>query len=214
MPPIHQLPGDGMKLYTSVGPNPRIVRMFMAEKGIELEKVKVDLLGAENRREPYLSINPSGQCPALELDDGSHLAEITAICEYLEEKKPDPSLIGRTPEERAETRMWVRRMDLNIFEPLASGFRFAEGLKMFQSRIHVIPQAAADMKQIAQEKLAWLDKQIAGRSYVCGNRMTLADIMLFVWLDFGAGVGQPINTELKTVGTIYFTMKARPSSAA
>src|SRR5579883_3508510 len=89
-----------MKLYTSVGPNPKVVRMFMAEKGIELPKVEVDIRGGENRREPYLSKNPSGQSPALELDNGTVLAEITAICEYLDELYPKNSLIGTTPEER------------------------------------------------------------------------------------------------------------------
>jgi glutathione S-transferase len=203
-----------MKLYTSAGPNPRIVRIFMAEKGIQMEMAKVDIRAGENRREPYLSINPHGTCPALELDNGSYLSEITAICEYLEEQQPNPPLIGSTPEERAETRMWMRRMDFGIFEPMALGFRSAEGLKMFESRVHVVPHAAADLKQIAQEKLAWLDKQISGRTYVCGNRMTLADIMLFGWLDFGVGVGQPLNPDLKTVGAIYAHMKARPSAGA
>src|SRR5690349_23194120 len=105
-----------------------MVRMFMAEKGFAVPKVEVDLRGGENRREPYLSKNPSGQLPALELDDGTVLAEITAICEYLDEKYPGGSLIGTTPEERAETRMWVRRVDLNILEPMANGFRYGEGL--------------------------------------------------------------------------------------
>src|SRR5437879_3717211 len=128
--------GGSMKFYNSVGPNPRMVRMFMAEKGFEVPKVDVDLRGGENRREPYLEVNPSGQTPALELDDGTVLAEITAICEYLDEKKKDtPSLIGDSPEERAKTRMWTRRIDLNVAEPALNGFRFAEGLKMFQSRV-------------------------------------------------------------------------------
>ncbi len=122
-----------MKLYNSGGPNPRMVRMFMAEKGFDVPKVDVDLRGGENRREPYLKVNPSGQTPALELEDGTVLAEITAICEYVDEKKKDtPSLIGDTPEERARTRMWTRRIDLNIAEPAANGFRFAEGFKMFE----------------------------------------------------------------------------------
>src|SRR5687767_4493872 len=122
-----------MKLYNSVGPNPRMVRMFMAEKGIELPKVEIDLRGGENRREPYTKLNPSGQCPALELDDGTIISEITAICEYLDELPSDrPSLIGKTAEERAVTRMWTRRIDLNIFEPALNGFRFSEGLKLFQ----------------------------------------------------------------------------------
>jgi glutathione S-transferase len=203
-----------MKLYSSIGPNPKTVRMFMAEKGIELPKVEVDLMGGENRREPYLSKNPSGQLPCLELDDGSFLAEITAICEYLDEKFPGPSLLGKTPEERAETRMWVRRIDLNILEPLTSGFRYSDGLKLFEKRTHCIPQAAADLKQIAQEKLVWLDRLMAGKTYVCGERLTLADILLFVFLEFGTRVGQPINPELKTISTWYERMKARPTAKA
>lgn len=203
-----------MKLYNSIGPNPKTVRMFMAEKGIELPKVEVDLMGGENRREPYLGKNPSGQLPCLELDDGRHLAEITAICEYLDEKFPGGSLIGRTPEERAETRMWVRRIDLNIVEPLAAGFRYSDGLKLFQSRIHVIPQAASDLKQIAQEKLHWLDGLMAGKSFVCGERLSLADILLFAFLEFGARVGQPLDPALKNVGGWYERMKARPSAKA
>lgn len=203
-----------MKLYNSIGPNPKVVRMFMAEKGIALEKVEIDLRGGENRREPYLSKNPSGQCPALERDDGTILAEITAICEYLDEIKPANSLIGRTAEERAETRMWVRRIDLNILEPMANGFRYAEGLKLFQTRIHCIPQAAADLKQIAQEKLAWLDGLMNGKPYICGDRLTLADIMLFCFLDFFAGVGQPIDPALKNIVAWYARLKARPSAAA
>src|SRR5690348_12740856 len=162
-----------MKFYNSVGPNPRVVRMFMAEKGIDIPRVEVDLRGGENRREPYTTkVNPAGQCPALELDDGTVLAEITAICEYLEEKQPNPPLIGATPEERAETRMWTRRIDLGILEPMANGFRFSEGLKMFQDRIHCIPQASDDLKLTAQKKLAWLDQQMAGKTYVCGERLT------------------------------------------
>ena len=203
-----------MKLYTSVGPNPKVVRMFMAEKGIELPKVEIDIRGGENRREPYLSKNPNGQSPALELDDGKVLAEITAICEYLDELYPKNSLIGATPEERAETRMWARRIDLGILEPMANGFRFAEGLKMFQNRIHCIPQAANDLKQTAQEKLKWLDGLMGGKQFVCGNRLTLADILLFAFVDFFAGVGQPLNPELKNIAAWHARMKARPSAAA
>ena len=90
-----------MKLYDSIGPNPQIVRMFMAEKGIEVPKQTVDLLRGENREGPHLKRNPMGQMPTLELDDGSYLCEVVPICEYLEEKHPNPPLIGATAEERA-----------------------------------------------------------------------------------------------------------------
>lgn len=204
-----------MLLYDSVGPNPRVVRMFAAQRGIQLPSTRVDLRGGENRQAPYMAKNPAGQLPCLELDDGQVIAEITAICEYLDEKgASDGTLIGATPEERAQTRMWVRRIDLNILEPMANGFRFSEGIKLFQSRIRVMPQAADDLKALAQEKLSWLDGLIAGNQFVCGDRMSLADILLFVFLDFGQTVGQSINPENKNVLAIYERMKALPSAAA
>jgi glutathione S-transferase len=203
-----------MKLYNSIGPNPRVVRMFMAERGIELPRQEVDLRGGENRREPYLAKNPFGQMPALELDDGTVITEIIPICEYLDEITQGPSLIGATAKERAETRMWMRRIDLNIIEPLGCGFRFAEGLKLFQNRIHVIPQAADDLKQIAQEWIGRLDGMMAGKDWICGARFTLADIFLFCFLEFGDGVGQKLNRDNRTIAAWFDRVKARPSTAA
>ncbi len=203
-----------MKLYTGMGPNPRTVRIFMAEKGIELPLEQVDLVGGENRRPPYVDKNAAGQLPCLELDDGSHLAEITAICEYLEELHPDPPLIGATPEERAKTRMWTRRIDLNIIEPMANGFRYAEGLSLFVDRIHVIPQAADDLKEIAREKLAWLDGLIEEREFIAGDRFSLADIILYAFLEFGASVGQNLDSKLENLPGWYTRVAARPSVEA
>lgn len=202
-----------MKFYNSVGPNPRVVTLFMAEKGIELPEVTVDLRGGENRRPPYSSdVNPAGQTPALELDDGSVLTEITAICEYLEERFPEPALIGTTAEERANTRMWTRRVDLKICEPLTNGFRFAEGLPLFEARMRCLPEAAAGLKAVAQDSIRWLDPLIAGRDFIAGDALTLADLMLFAFLDFGAGVGQPIDPAATNVTAWYDRMKARPSA--
>ena len=203
-----------MKFYDSIGPNPRTVRMFAHEKGITLPTEKVDLMKGENRKEPYLKLNAFGQTPALELDNGSFLSEITAICEYLDEITPNDTLIGKTPEARAETRMWTRRVDLNIVEPLTNGFRFAEGLGLFKDRIPTIPEAAPGLKRVAQHNLAWLDKQMEGKQFIAGSRLTLADILLFCFLDFAAGVGQPIPAELKNVTAWHGRMKARPSAAA
>ena len=205
-----------MKLYNPIGPNPRMVRMFMAEKGFDVPKVEVDLRGGENRREPYASkVNPAGQCPALELDDGTVLAEITAICEYVDEKKKDtPSLIGDTPEERAKTRMWTRRIDLNIVEPAANGFRFSQGLKLFENRIRCIPEAADGLKATAQDKLKWLDGLMGSKPFVAGDKLTMADILLFAFVDFMGQVGQPLSADCKNLTAWYGRMKARPSAAA
>ncbi len=204
-----------MLLYNSIGPNPRVVRMFAAEKGIDLPRQEVDLMGGENRREPYVSgVNPFGTLPALRLDDGTMLCEITAICEYLEEMQPTPALIGTTAQERAQTRMWVRRIDLNYIENVTNGFRYSQGQRLFAGRIRLIPQAADDLKLKAAEALALLDTQIAGRPYVCGERMTLADIMLFVFLDFAAQVKQPFAPGLASIAAHFERMKSRPSAAA
>jgi glutathione S-transferase len=203
-----------MKLYTGLGPNPRVVRMFMAEKGIEIPLVVIDIMKAENRGPAHLARNPAGGLPTLELDDGTMLAEITAICEYLEEKHPAPPLIGTTAEERAATRMWTRRVDLNICEPMTGAFRYAEGLPLFKDRMRCIPQAADDLKLIVREKLAWLDGLIAGRDFIAGPRLTLADILLFAFLDFGAQVGQPLDASNKNLTAWFARMKARPSAAA
>jgi glutathione S-transferase len=204
-----------MKLYNSIGPNPRMVRMFMAEKGFDVPKVDVDLMGGENRREAYTKVNPAGQCPALELDDGTVLAEITAICEYVDEKKKDtPSLIGDTPEERATTRMWTRRIDLNIAEPALNGFRFSQGLKLFENRIRCIPEAADGLKATAQDRLKWLDGLMGDKPFVAGDKLSMADIMLFAMVDFMGQVGQALPADCKNLAAWYGRMKARPSAAA
>ncbi len=203
-----------MKFYNSIGPNPRAVRMFMAEKGLDIAKVEVDLMKGENRQAAYTAKNTAGQMPCLELDDGTVVAEITAICEYLEDTHPRPSLIGTTPKEKAETRMWTRRIDLNICEPMANGFRYAEGLPLFKNRIPTAPEAADGLKRVAQDRLLWLDKQLTGRHWVCGDRFTYADIHLFAFMDFGKQVGQMINPEAATIAAIYERAKARPSAKA
>ena len=203
-----------MKLYNSIGPNPHVVRMFVAELGLNLETIEIDLMAGENRQEAHLKRNPSGQMPALELDNGQCLAEITVICEYLDEINGYSDLIGKTPEDRAETKMWVRRIDLQIIEPLTNGFRYSEGYELFKERLHLIPQAADDLKAIAQERLEWLDAQLEGKQYICGDRLTLADIMLYCFLNFGATVGQVINEENKNIAALYSRLDALDSASA
>jgi glutathione S-transferase len=123
-------------------------------------------------------------------------------------------MIGRTAEERAECRMWTRRVDLNICEPLANGFRYAEGLKMFQNRITCVPEAAPGLKKIAADRLQWLDGQIANKQFLCGSRFTLADMMLYCWLDFGAKVGQPLDPANRNIVAWQARVAERPSAKA
>ena len=203
-----------MKLYNSIGPNPHVVRMFIAELGLDIETIEMDLMAGENRQEEHLKRNPSGQSPTLELEDGSFLSEITAICEYLDEKQGNTDLMGKTPGERALTRMWTRRVDLQIIEPLTTGFRYSEGLELFKTRMQTIPEAADGLKSIAQEKLAWLDAEMEGRDYICGDRFSLADVMLFCFITFGATVGQSVSEENTNLTSWYDRVKERSSTAA
>jgi glutathione S-transferase len=203
-----------MKLYNSIGPNPHVVRMFMAEKGLTIETQDVDLMAGDNRKEAHLARNPHGQMPTLELDDGSYVSEILAICEYLEDTNPTPPLIGANPKEKAQTRMWTRRVDLNVCEPLANGFRFSQGLRLFKDRVVTVPEAADGLKKIAQDRLAWIDGQLADKQFLCGDRFTLADILLFCFLAFGGAVGQPLNPENKNIAAWFARVGERPSAKA
>jgi glutathione S-transferase len=203
-----------MLLYQSIGPNPRLVRMFLIEKGIELPAVDVDIIAGENRQPPFLAINPSGSTPVLMLDSGEALAETTAICEYLEERHPQPPLIGSTPDARARTRMWTRRIDLAVVQPMTNGFRAAEGLAMFRDRVHCLPQAADDLKATAREGLAWLEPQLGDRPFIAGDAPTLADLVLYSFVEFGALVGQGLDGAHARLNAWHRRMAVRDSAKA
>jgi glutathione S-transferase len=204
-----------MKLYDSIGPNPRVVRMALAEKGMSIDTATVDLMGAENRQAGYLAKVPTGGLPALELDDGTVIAEITVIAEYLEDLEPNPAIIGTTAAERAETRMWTRRIDLAIVEPMTTSFRAAEGRALFAPRMTLVSaEAATELKAIAQEKLLWLDRLMQGRTWVCGDRHTLADLLLLAFVDFGISVGQPLPAAATWLPEWHKRAAARPSATA
>ena len=204
-----------MKLYNSVGPNPHVVRMYAAECGVALELEEVDLMGGANRQEDYLKLNPSGQLPCLETEAGNLIAEVTAICEYIDEKADGVTLIGTTDEARANTRMWTRRIDLGICEPLANGFRYSEGLPIFKDRMTTIPAAAEGLKQIAREKMSWLNDQMDdGRPFIGGTVVSLADVVLYCFLNFGKAIGQPYDVELRNLNAWFESMNARETATA
>ena len=203
-----------MKLINSIGPNPHTVRMFMAERGIEIPLEDLDIQKGLNRQEAYLKTNPAGQTPCLVLDDGSVVTEITAICEYLDEKFPGDRLMGDTPEARAQNRRWTRWVDLNIVEPMATGFRSSEGLPMFQDRMRCLPEASDGLKACAQDKIKFLDARLADQPYVAGNEFGLADILLFCFQAFGNVVGQPVNPEFKNYAAWFAKIGERPSAKA
>ncbi len=202
-----------MKLYTSIGPNPRVVTMFIAEKGIEIETMSIDIMKGDNRQPGFLASNPAGSTPLLERENGRPLAESIAICEYLEELHPEPPLIGTTPDERADTRMWVRRVDLMFVQPSVTGFRGAEGLALFKDRMRCVPEGAVGAKAVAADGLSFIDGQIGSGPWLCGERFTLADILLFAFVEFGAVVGQPFDPALANIVAWRARVADRPSAA-
>jgi len=183
-----------VRLFDSFGLAPRMVRFFLLEKAVDIPRYEIDLLLGENRDEEFLKLNPSGQTPALELDDGTILAEAPAICEYIEEACPEPTLIGATPLQRAVNRMWWRRVELNICQPMIMGFYFGEGLELFRTRMRCIPEAADGMKDRARDGMRWLDG-LLGDQWIAGPRFSIADICLYGYLDELADKGQPIPSE-------------------
>jgi glutathione S-transferase len=203
-----------VKLYNSIGPNPHVVRMAMAEKGISLPIETVDIMAGANRSGDYIKKVPAGGTPALELDDGRVISEITVIAEYLEERHPTPAIIGTTPEERAETRRWVRIIDLGYCEPMANGFRATQGRPMFAPRFPIMSESGGEeLKAIATKKLVWLDGLMKG-DFICGSRFTLADILLFCFVEFGAAVGQPLPDGVNWLPAWRERVAARPSAKA
>lgn len=188
-----------------------MVRFFLLEKSIDIPRYEIDLLLGENRDEDFLKLNPSGQTPALELEDGTILAEAPAICEYVEEVCPVPALIGATPSQRAINRMWWRRVELNICQPMILGFYFGEGLELFRTRTRCIPQAADGMKERARDGMRWLDNLLSGE-WIAGSNFTIADVCLYGYLDELADKGQPMPNDCKNLKRWFDAVSMRPAA--
>jgi len=172
-----------MKFYDAQAPNPMVVRLFVLERGgLQLDVETVDIMNLENRRLAYrTNVNVRGEVPALEIDGGFILTEITAICEYLDEiAEGGSSLFGNTPLERAETRMWLRRMDLEIAQPVISWFRNDPAtIDFYKGNRIPVPEARVAQKVAINQFLNLLDDQLEGKEYLCGNRFSAADIHFY-----------------------------------
>ena len=202
-----------MKLYDSaMAPNPRRVRVFLAEKGIEVPTVQVDIGTAENRKSPYIDKNPMGGVPMLELDDGTCLAETVAICRYFEETQPEPPLMGTDAQDRAVVEMWQRRMELEVAVPIMQSFRNTHDF--FKGRIPQVPEYGQVCKEAALKRLEWLDSVLAEREFVAGDRYTIADITALVGIDFGRVTDIRIAPEQKHLARWHEAVSARPSAKA
>jgi glutathione S-transferase len=202
-----------MKLYDSrMAPNPRRVRIFLAEKGIEVPVVQVDIGKAENRGEAFRARNPMAGVPVLELDDGTWLAESVAICRYFEGVKPEPPLMGVDARDAALVEMWNRRMEMEIFSNIANTFRHAH--EFFKGRIPQVPAFGEVCREAAEKRLDWLDAELAGREFIAGDRYTIADITAQCGIDFGAVSGIRVGDARKNLARWHAAVAGRPSAKA
>jgi len=202
-----------MKLLDSkLAPNPRRVRIFLAEKGIEVPKVEIDIASQDNRTAEFRAKNPMVGVPVLELDDGRYLSESVAICRYFEGHHPDPPLMGVDATDAAFVEMWNRRMELEIMAFITAPFR--HGHEFFKGRIRQVPEWGEACREEVPERLAWLDSELADREFVAGDRYTIADITALCAIDFGRVSRIKIGPDQKNLQRWHEAVSARPSASA
>jgi len=202
-----------MKIYDTQGaPNPRRVRVFLAEKGIQVPYEQVDIGKAANRQPDFLKINPLAGVPVLELDDGTHIAESVAICRYFEELQPEPPLFGVGAKGRALVEMWNRRIELAVMIPIADAFR--QRHDFFKGRIRQVPEYAEAQRLTAGERLAWLDGELANRRFIAGDEYSIADITALIAVDFGRVSKIAIQPDQKNLARWHAEVSSRPSAKA
>lgn len=203
-----------MKLYDlSASPNARRVRIFIAEKGLEIPMQPVNMMAGENQTEEYLSKNSLGRMPLLELDDGTCIAESMAICRYLEELHPSPALMGEGALQRATIEMWQRRMEFEILNPIISIFRHTAD--MWKGRFVQIPEVAEQDSKNVAARMEWLDKELAGKQFLAGDSYSVADITAQCALVMGkAALGIRIPEELENLTAWWGRVSTRPTARA
>ncbi len=202
-----------MKLYdTQPAPNCRRVRVFLAEKDLEVPLEPVDLVAMENRKPPYSEKNPLSQVPMLELDDGTLITESVAICRYFEELHPDPPLMGVGATDAALVEMWNRRMEHEVLIPVMSIFR--HGHEFFAERIEQVPEFSEASRRLAQKRLEWLEGELGEREFVAGTNFTIADITLMTGIDFGKVSKFRLGEEMTNLRRWYDAVSSRPSASA
>ncbi|TDH35988.1 glutathione S-transferase [Pseudohoeflea suaedae] len=203
-----------MKLYDGGrAPNPRRVRIFLAEKGIDIDLVPVDMAAMEHRSAKITELNPLQRLPVLELDDGTILTETVAICRYFEELHPEPSLFGRTALEKATIEMWNRRMELNFFMSVAAAFRHTHPA-MKEWEVPQVPEWGAVNRPKVIEFLEIMDGELADRPFIAGESYSVADITALVAFDFMKPARIERPEHLKNVMRWYGEMSSRPSAKA
>ncbi len=202
-----------MKLYDyKPFPHPRRVRMFLAEKGIDISVEQIDVMAGEHRSEEYLNKNPEGLVPLLELDNGDYISETVAISRYFEEKQPEPALMGTNPEDKAKVEMWHRRVESTLFNPFITYFHHAtDGLGDTRYRNK---DWGEQNKKIAVGMMKKLDEQLAKTKFIAGDSLTIADITAVCGIDLGSMLNIPIPDEYKNLKRWHDEVSQRQSAAA
>lgn len=203
-----------MKLYgeDNPAPNPRRVRIFLAEKGLALEQERVPLRERAHKASDFLEKNSLGQVPVLELDDGSFLSESVSICRYLEGLHPLPPLFGTTPKEQATIDMWIRRIELQLMAPIAHIWRHTHPLTA--NLLTQYKDFGESNRAHADRIYRWLDQDLADRAFIAGDAYSMADIIALTTIEFGQAIGVPIPQDCVRVAAWRERISERPSSAA
>lgn len=193
-------------------PNPRRVRIFLAEKGIDLPETPINMLKREHKSDEHKARNSLGQVPTLELDDGTCISETVSICRYFEATHPTPPLFGTTPVEQALIDMWVRRIEFMVMMPVGNYWR------------HAHPRTAAlltQYKDFGESNVAtyrgaqkWLDRELEGRTFLAGDSYSIADICLLTTVDFAGWIGLPMDESFGNLKAWHDRVSARPSAQA
>ena len=186
--------------------------MYAAEKGIALEIIEVDIAAGGTQSAEYLRINPLGELPTLELDDGSHLSESLAICRWLEAGQPAPPLFGRTVRERAGIDAWIDRLMFHLYVPLTHVFRHSH--PYWATRLEQIPAWAEAQRAAVLAEFAALETALAEREYIAGREFTMADIVAFTSVDFGKPSNLRLGGAQPNLQRWYAAINGRPSARA
>jgi glutathione S-transferase len=206
-----------MKLYDAAppAPHPRRVRMFLAEKGLDIPREIVSMADRAHKLPQIRSKNALGQLPILELDDGDVICETLAICRYLEALNPEPALFGITAREVAKIDMWSRRVEFQLQAPLSQVWLHTHPMTEFHMReqgMTRFPQMGEEGRRHYLSKLAWIDGEMGGREFLAGERFSMADIVALSVLDFGRFVGLDIPPDLPNLSAWHARVSSRPSA--
>ena len=202
-----------MKLYDyKLAPNPRRVRVFLAEKGLKVPLEEIDIMKGVNRQPEFLAKNPLGGIPVLELDDGRLLAESVAICRYFEVLHPEPALFGTSAFEQATIEMWNRRIELALFVPV--GMVWAHLHELTKTRIKQIPEVGEQSRKVVEARYRWLDEELANRPFLAGKKYSIADITLLIVIDFAKFNNISIQPDQENLARWYQSVSSRPSAVA